>query len=56
MIGVSMRVTLKALSYFDEGGARTLPSETKKYLAEQTARWDFGAVDTKIAARALNVT
>ena len=46
---------VKALSYFDEGDARTLPSETKKYLSEQTARWDFGAVDTKIAARALHL-
>ena len=45
---------VKALSYFDEGDARTLPSETKKYLTEQTTLWDFGAADIEIAARELH--
>lgn len=45
---------VKALSYFDEGDARILPSETKNYLTEQTTLWDFGAADIEIAARELH--
>ena len=47
---------VKALSYFEEGDARTLSSETKKYLTEQTVHWDFGVADIEIAARALHGT